>query len=170
MKRLLITGVVAVAAAVALAGCGTGSGSNSPRAASQMGTATVSAKNLGSAGNVLVNSSGQALYVNDQEKGGMVLCKGGCVSIWKPLTVHSAPKPGSLGGKIGVLARGNGAKQVTFNGRPLYTFVEDQPGKVTGDGAHDAFDGQQFSWHVVHANGSTTSSGSSQPSNGFLGY
>jgi predicted lipoprotein with Yx(FWY)xxD motif len=172
MKGLIISGAALAAAAVALAGCGSGGGgnSNSSSAAPQGGTATVSVKNLGSAGRVLVDRSGRALYVNDQEKRGMLLCKGTCVSIWMPLTVHNAPKAGSLGGNLGVLARPNGAKQVTFNGRPLYTFAEDMRGKVNGDGVHDAFGAEQFSWHVVHANGSTTTPASSQPSNGSFSY
>jgi predicted lipoprotein with Yx(FWY)xxD motif len=170
MKGLIISGAALAAAAIVLAGCGSGSGSNSSSAARQTGTVTVSAKSIGGAGQVLVDSSGRALYVNDQEKGGMVLCKGGCVSIWMPLTVHGAPKAGSLTGKLGVLARSNGVKQVTFNGKPLYTFAEDQPGKVNGDGARDAFGGQQFSWHVVHANGSTSSPANSQPSSSLFSY
>lgn len=172
MKRLLISGAAVAAAVVVLAGCGSGGGNKSSSAAGQAGTATVSAKNLGSAGRVLVDSSGQPLYANDQENGGMVLCKGACVSIWMPLTVHSAPKAGSLSGKLGVLARSNGVKQVTFDGKPVYTFAEDQPGKVSGDGARDAFGGQQFTWHVVHANGSTSSSVNPQPSgnSGSFGY
>ncbi len=74
MKRLLISGAAVAAAVVVLAGCGSGGGNKSSSAAGQAGTATVSAKNLGSAGRVLVDSSGQPLYANDQENGGMVLC------------------------------------------------------------------------------------------------
>jgi hypothetical protein len=33
--------------------------------------------------------------------------------------------------------------------------VEDEPGEVTGDGFSDAFGGQQFTWHVVGADGSS---------------
>src|SRR5215471_7862356 len=99
MKRLIISGAALAAAAVVLAGCGSGGGSKTGSAAGQAGTATVSAKSISGSGRVLVDSSGRALYVNDQEKRGMLLCKGACVSIWMPLTVHNAPKAGSLGGK-----------------------------------------------------------------------
>ena len=42
---------------------------------------------------------------------------------------------------------------MTTNGRPLYTFAEDSPGKSTGDGFTDDFDGVHFEWHVVLAGG-----------------
>ena len=35
--------------------------------------------------------------------------------------------------------------------------MQDKPGEVTGEGFSDAFAGQQFTWHVVHADGSTGS-------------
>ena len=172
MKRLLIPGfaVVALAVAMAVAACGGGSSvSSNPPASS--GGATVSAEQIGDAGRVLVDSNGQALYANDQEKGGMVLCDGACLSFWTPLTVSGAPKSDSLDGKLGVVRRPDGGKQVTFDGKLLYTFHTDQPGEVGGDGFQDAFDGQQFTWNVVHADGSTSSSGGgTSTGNGIPGY
>src|SRR5919198_900065 len=141
MKRSLIAGGVVVVALIA-------------------GIAIAIAATIGGAGNVLVDSSGQALYANDQEKG-MVLCDGACLSFWTPLTVKGIPTSGSLAGKLGVVRRPDGAKQVSYNGKLLYTFYLDKPGKVAGDGFDDAFGGRKFTWHVVHANGAT-SSGSGQ--------
>jgi hypothetical protein len=45
---------------------------------------------------------------------------------------------------------------VTYNGRLLYSFKLDKPGKVTGDGLKDAFGGQKFTWHVAHPTGATS--------------
>jgi predicted lipoprotein with Yx(FWY)xxD motif len=173
MKRLLIAGgavAVALIAGIAIAiaatsGGGGGSTGSSDSHASNMRGATVSAEQIAGSGNVLVDSTGTALYANDQEKKGMVLCDGACLSFWTPLTVHGAPKSGSLAGKLGIVTRPDGAKQVTYNGKLLYTFYLDDPGKVGGDGFDDAFGGKQFTWHVVHASGSTSSSGGGQPSN-----
>jgi predicted lipoprotein with Yx(FWY)xxD motif len=39
---------------------------------------------------------------------------------------------------------------VACNGRLLYSFKLDKPGKVTGDGFKDAFGGQRFTWRVAH--------------------
>ena len=155
MKRLLIIGVIVAAAAVAgIAIAGTSAGSGKGKKA----TATVSIKRISGAGRVLVDSRGRALYRNAQEHGAMVLCKGECVSIWKPLDVHGKPKGKSLPGKLGVAKRPGGQRQVTYNGKRLYTFTLEKPGKVTGDGLMDAFGGQKFTWHVVHPTGSSSSS------------
>ncbi len=181
MKRLLIAGgVVAVAliAGIAIAigatsgggGGGGGTSSSAAPASTTRGGATVSAEQIGGSGNVLVDSTGHALYANDQEKNGMVLCDGACLSFWTPLTIKGAPMGGSLTGKLGVVTRPDGAKQVTYNGKLLYTFYLDDPGKVGGDGFDDAFGGQQFTWHVVHANGAPSSSGGGQPNDTIPGY
>ena len=138
MKRLLIPGaVVAVAliVGIAIAIASTGGGDKSPAApASKTSGATVSVQNISGAGDVLVDAKGEALYANDQEKNGMALCDGACLSFWTPLTVSGAPKGDSLDGKLGVVKRPDGRRQVTYNGRLLYSFKLDKPGKVTGDG------------------------------------
>ena len=179
MKRLLIPGVVGVAAlafAIAATGCGGGGNSMSSRTPSgSTAGAAVSSKQVSGAGNVLVDSNGMALYANDQEKSGMVLCDGACLSFWTPLTINGGtPKGNSLNGKLGVVKRPDGDSQLTFNGKLLYTFYEDSPGQVGGDGFDDAFGGRTFTWHVVHANGTTSSSGRGQTGdngdNGYPGY
>ena len=178
MKRLLITGavvVVVLAAGIAIAIAATDGGSGSSMSStagpsSNAAAATVSAKQIGGTGNVLVDSSGHALYANDQENG-MALCDGACTSFWTPLTVHGTPKGSSITGKLGVVRRPDGAKQVTYNGKLLYTFYEDGADQVKGDGFDDAFGGRQFTWHVVHANGSTSSPTTTQSGgSGYPGY
>ena len=149
MKHLLTLAVVVTAATV-LAACG-GSGSTG---SANDGTTTVSVKQLGDRGGVLVDSSGRALYASDQESGGNVLCMGACNDFWKPLTVGAgAPTSSDLTGKLGVARRPDGTRQVTYNGKLLYSFSEDRPGQVTGDGFADAFGRQKFTWHVVNAGG-----------------
>jgi predicted lipoprotein with Yx(FWY)xxD motif len=160
MKRLLIIGVIVAAAAaagIAIAASNGGSGT------AKSGRATVSVASISGAGKVLVDSKGRALYRNAQEHGAMVLCKGACVSIWKPLVVHGKPVGKSLPGKLGVAKRSGGKRQVTYNSKRLYTFTLEKPGKVTGDDAMDAFGGQKFTWHVVHPVGATSSNPSPTP-------
>ena len=163
MKRSLIAAAVVVAAlvviAIAIAATKGGGGYGSSAAPAAGGSAKA-----------LVAANGLALYVNDQEKSGMVLCNGACASIWVPLTAADAPKAGSVTGKLGVVGRPDGTSQETLDGKPLYTFYADKPGKVTGDGFKDAFGGQQFTWHVVHANGSTSTSGGTSTDSGSYGY
>jgi predicted lipoprotein with Yx(FWY)xxD motif len=167
MKRLFTFGALIAMAAV-LAACG-GGGGGSATAASSGGSA-VSVADIGDAGAVLVDSGGQALYASDQESAaGMVLCTGACNSFWEPLTVSGgAPKGGPVAAHLGVAKRPDGSRQVTYDGKLLYTFTQEGPGEVTGDGFQDAFDGEQFTWHVVSAGGSA--GGSGETSRGPIGY
>lgn len=150
MKRLLPIATT-VAAGVALAGCGSSGGttSSSNGAAARAGHTTVSSKTVKGTGIVLVDHSGAALYAPDQERGRRVLCVGACTSIWKPLRLASGMPTGP--GRLSVRTRPDGTRQVTAAGRPLYSFVHDRPGTITGNGASDAFGGRHFTWHVVPA-------------------
>lgn len=152
MKKLFTFGA-AIAIAVALAACGGSSGGDSATAASSGGGA-VSVAEIEGAGNVLVDSSGQALYASDQETAaGKVLCTGACNSFWQPLTVSGGTPSGSVPGRLGVMKRPDGSMQATFDGKILYTFTQEGPEEVTGDGFQDAFEGEHFTWHVVSTGG-----------------
>ena len=48
--------------------------------------------------------------------------------------------------------------QVTFGGKPLYTFVQDSPGQATGNGATDSFGGTSFTWTAAMSGGAAASS------------
>jgi len=48
-----------------------------------------------------------------------------------------------LPGKLGMITRPGGVRQVTLNGYPLYTYSGDKaPGQATGNGIEGA-------WHVI---------------------
>jgi predicted lipoprotein with Yx(FWY)xxD motif len=162
MKKLLIPGL-AIAAAATLAACGGGGGGGATAAAMpNTHGQTVSAQQIGGAGRVLVDSSGMALYASDQESAaGKVLCTGACNSFWQPLTVSGGTPSGSVPGQLGVMKRPEGSMQVTFDGKPLYTFTQDGPEEVTGDGFKDAFEGEHFTWHVVSTGGGSAQSSES---------
>jgi predicted lipoprotein with Yx(FWY)xxD motif len=170
MKRLLIIGAVGAAAlatgiAIAVAASG-GSGGTA-----KTGRATVSVSRIGHAGRVLVDAKGRALYKNDQERGGMVLCTGACLSFWKPLIVSGTPKKGSsLPGTLAVVRRPDGRRQVTYNGKLLYAFTLDKLGKVTGDGFKDAFGGQKFTWHVARPAGAKSAPATTTGTTTYPGY
>jgi predicted lipoprotein with Yx(FWY)xxD motif len=173
MRRLL-TSAAAVGLTVVLVACG--SDNSATQATTSSGSPdTVSVANIDGLGPVLVDSSGKALYVSDEEAAGVVLCVDACTSFWKPLEAGAAPTAAVGTTAIGMIDRPDGTKQVTANGRPLYTFTEDPPGKVTGDGFADDFGSQHFTWHAVVANGTTaaTSGGGSTPATttaGGYGY
>jgi predicted lipoprotein with Yx(FWY)xxD motif len=165
MKRLM-TLATAIPATVALAACGGGgsSGSASTAARSQASPETVSVRQLSGVGSVLVDHSGKALYSSNLEAHGKIVCDdSACNAFWKPLTFGGGKPTASAGtGKLGVITRPDGSRQVTVNGKPLYTFSEDSSGKATGNGFTDDFAGHHFTWNIIRAGGTTASeSGSS---------
>jgi predicted lipoprotein with Yx(FWY)xxD motif len=103
-------------------------------------------------GNVLVDSAGRVLYSPDEEATGTVLCTGECVEYWRPLASGASAPTGVAG--LATIARPDNGKQVTIGGHPLYTFTTDAPGQAGGNGASDSFDGHNFHWHAVMADGS----------------
>jgi predicted lipoprotein with Yx(FWY)xxD motif len=153
--------------AIGLAACGGGSNSDSSSsnaastapAQTSAGTDTVSTKSVSGVGTVLVDSKGDALYTNNQDTTSKMACTASCQSIWPALMASSGGQPTSsdsaVQAKLGVA---NG--QVTFDGKPLYTFVQDSPGQATGNGVMDSFGGTSFTWTAATASGSAASSGS----------
>jgi predicted lipoprotein with Yx(FWY)xxD motif len=160
MASLALLGLAVLA--LAASGCGGAASAGGSATTSSSGT-TVAVKHVDGVGNVLVDSKGDALYSPDQEANGMILCKGSCTSIWVPLTL-SGVKPtgaGDVSSMLGTVHRPDESVQVTYRGKPLYTFAEDtSPGMVTGNGAQDQFGGRQFTWHVASV-GAVSSSGTS---------
>lgn len=173
MRRLLIfaSGVIA---ALVLAACGSGSyGQSGGGGQSSAARSTViTTSQVAGVGKVLVDGSGMALYVNDQEKDGTIHCDGACTAVWHPVTAtDGTPKVDGVSG-LGTMDRSGGTSQVTLNGLPLYTFDLDSAGKVKGDNAADQFGSQKFLWHVALASGGTTSvpaTGASVPATGGAG-
>ncbi|MFL5870844.1 MAG: hypothetical protein ACJ75R_07160 [Solirubrobacterales bacterium] len=154
--RIVLT-LIGLAAALGLAACGGSNDSNATAASAPASNNTVATADIGGAGTVLVDSRGDALYTPDQEANGKILCTGSCESEWMPLTATGSAQPtasSDVMGKVGTVKRPDGGEQVTLDGAPLYTFVEDGgPGQVTGNGFADQFDGHSFTWHVVSADG-----------------
>jgi len=150
MKRLMASSV-ALAAAVALAACGGGSGGSTTSVA---GSQTIDVRQLPGVGSVLIDQSGKAVYSSDQEATGRIVCNSACTAFWKPVSPGAGgPTAPSSAGRLGVIKRPDGSRQVTVNGKPLYTFSEDSPGKVTGNGFTDDFSGHHFIWHVIGSKG-----------------
>lgn len=105
----------------------------SPAAAS--GT-TVMVSNNAKLGNILTNAQGFTLYVYAKDSNGTSACTGGCASNWPPLTASGTPTaPSSVTGTLSTIKRADGSTQVTYNGKPLYTFIKDTaPGDTAGQG------------------------------------
>lgn len=154
--------------AIALAACGSDNSSDSTSttdtaaaAAGSSSATTVSVQSIGGA-DVLVDANGNALYTNDQDSGSNVKCSGECTSIWPPLAAPSGSQPSSddstVDGELGTVDLPDGTTQVTFDGKPLYTFTQDSSGQVSGDGVTDSFGGVSFTWTVASPSGDTSES------------
>jgi predicted lipoprotein with Yx(FWY)xxD motif len=150
-------------AILVLAACGGSDDDDSPAAGAGTGPAAVSVEPIDGVGDVLVDGDGAALYTADQEMDGTVRCTDSCADIWIPLTLPPGGEPSGpdeLADALSVAERPGGERQVSFEGRPLYSFADDGgPGVVTGDGLADTFDGERFSWRVATADGASGTAG-----------
>jgi predicted lipoprotein with Yx(FWY)xxD motif len=106
---------------------------------------------------VAVNSKGKAVYELLPETTTKLLCTGKCLTFWFPVTVKSRSDLSAatgIKGKLGAFMR-KGTLQVTLNGHPLYTFIEDtKKGTAHGDNVH-GFGGV---WHLFQEGSATSSS------------
>lgn len=151
----------ALALSLGLAGCstaGSAAPSPSPSPAAQ-GDApattdsspsvdvTVAATTLGK---VVVDGRGMTAYYFDADvKGsGKSTCTGACAAAWPAIEAATAkPKVSGITGTVGTIKGVDGGRQITIDGRPVYTFVGDKkPGDVTGQGDKGV-------WYVVNPDG-----------------
>jgi predicted lipoprotein with Yx(FWY)xxD motif len=156
--RWAAAGLVAVALAVTA--CGSGSytagslpggaygspATSTPTApASASGTAVLKTE-ITRTGMVLASSRGLTLYYYAEDKpgSGKSVCTGGCAVAWPPLAAPvRAPAGMPLPGRLGVITRPGGVRQVTINGYPVYLYAGDKaPGQAEGNGLEGA-------WHVI---------------------
>jgi predicted lipoprotein with Yx(FWY)xxD motif len=149
-------------AMLALAGCG-GNASQALPTTNDGRPASVGVASTG-LGDVLVDRQGRTLYLFERDSGTTSACTGACAVNWPPQRVRGTPLIGS-GAKhsdVGRSARADGISQLTYNGHPLYTFVNDKkPGDTNGEGIN-AFGG---SWFAVSAAGAKVAP-RSQPQGG----
>jgi predicted lipoprotein with Yx(FWY)xxD motif len=95
-------------------------------------------------GYVLAAADGQVVYTYGKDsKGSAPTCTGSCATTWPPLTGKPlASQADKLPGTLGTVSDANGAKQVTYNGLPLYTFKGAKAFTTTGNGVGGE-------WHVI---------------------
>lgn len=151
---------VAVTAMTLLAACG-GSDTTTAAPAAGGGDAVVLTHAGQDGRTVLVDTKGRTLYAADQEgSGNGIQCTGSCLGFWFPLTVKDATPRGNgvPADKLGTTKRpDNGQTQVTFDGKPLYTFkLDTSSGMTEGDGLRDDFDGTTFDWHAATVDGASS--------------
>jgi predicted lipoprotein with Yx(FWY)xxD motif len=88
-------------------------------------------------GRILVDSQGRTLYLFKADSATASACDGACATAWPPLLAHGNPSvAGGLNPSlVSTIHRPGGGRQLSYNGHPLYLFVDDQkPGDVKGQG------------------------------------
>jgi predicted lipoprotein with Yx(FWY)xxD motif len=178
---------VAAAAVTLLAACGSSSpsssggsasGSSAPAAASSApaaaATPSTSASGLSTAstakGTILVTAQGYAVYMFAIDSATKSNCDATCLKFWPALTgTPTAASGSSLTGKFGTITGTGGITQATYNGHPLYLFVEDKkPGQVNGNGVNTS----GGLWYALNPAGnkiSTTAAKPASPASGSTG-
>jgi predicted lipoprotein with Yx(FWY)xxD motif len=166
------SGLVAALAlgTLGLAACGPGGGSYGSSGTTNSSTAAASSATVAGAalttknttlGTVVADGRGRTVYAFDKDTrgSGTSACTGGCAGLWP--AVHATGGSSSVtgvSGTVGTITRDDGTKQVTLDGRPLYTYSGDA---AAGDVAGQGFMGI---WWVVAPDGSEMSAGASSSS------
>ena len=171
MRNKWLVPAGAVAAALVVAACGSSGGSGgsggSPAAsapAASSGSALGTMK-IGSA-TVLTNSKGRTLYWFVRDTSTKSNCNGSCIQYWPPV-LGSVSAGSGVTGNLGTITRSNGAKQATWNGHPLYTYVGDTgPGMEKGNGLNLS----GGVWHAIVLTGKAAPATSPSASSGGGGY
>jgi predicted lipoprotein with Yx(FWY)xxD motif len=144
----LASAAVIPLAALAVAACGGGGAATASPVPSKITTAPGKTANAPTKsatvrvansrlGRILVDSTGRTLYLFKADVGTKSACFGACATAWPPLRTGGKPavRGGASAAMVGTIPRSDGARQVTYNGHPLYTFIKDhKPGDVTGQG------------------------------------
>ncbi len=174
MKALPVLSASLIAL-VALAGCGGSSSSStstSTAATTAGGATTIEVAKNAQLGQILTDSKGDTVYVFAKDTNGKSACSGSCAGVWPPVTTSGSPKAGTgvVASKLGTTNRSDGSTQVTYDGRPLYTYTADtSPGATTGNGVNSF----GALWYAVQPNGSNApvggSSGSGSTTSGSSG-
>jgi predicted lipoprotein with Yx(FWY)xxD motif len=101
-------------------------------------------------GQILVDSDGRTLYAFDKETTDRSECFGACAEAWPPFYTDGDPQAGKGvdQGLIGTTDH-EGKDLVTYNGHPLYYYVDEGPNEVLCQGV-DEFGGL---WLVVDPGG-----------------
>ena len=100
-------------------------------------------------GKILVGAKGMTLYMFTKDEANKSNCAGDCLVKWPPLLTMGKPVLGDGvdASLVGSAALADGTKIVTYNGMPLYYWVNDKAaGDVTGQKVGDV-------WFVVSPDG-----------------
>ena len=95
---------------------------------------TVTVRSDPDLGDILVDARGMTLYLYSRDEPAVSNCYNGCAAAWPPLLTDAAPNgPDAISAGLGLTSRTDGTQQVTYNGVPLYYWMNDKnPGETSG--------------------------------------
>ena len=92
---------------------------------------------------LVADSVGKTLYVFDLDKeAALPKCNADCAEVWPPYLI-TEEEAATVKAPLGVIARANKKMQLTYDGRPVYTYIFD---RSQGD---DKGDGLGGVWHDI---------------------
>ena len=111
---------------------------------SMAGDGTVMVTEDDELGEILTDGAGFTLYLftRDTQNAGASTCTGGCLENWPPFIVDGEATAGEGVDEalLGVITLDDGTTQATYNGWPLYYYVDDlAAGDTTGQGVGDVW-------------------------------
>jgi predicted lipoprotein with Yx(FWY)xxD motif len=114
---MIVAGTVAAALALATPAMSS--------SAADRATVTVHSSKFG---RILFDGRGFALYAFTRDRAGRSACTGSCARAWPPYVVKMRLNAGTgtTASLLGTIRRGNGSRQVTYAGKPLYYYVGDR--------------------------------------------
>lgn len=147
------TALVILPATLVLAGCGAAGSmtAGQPMSPASSKHAIVKTRH-GKLGTFLVDGSGNTLYLFRKDTTRRSRCAGDCAQAWPPLITQERPEArgAARAALLSTSRRSNGARQVVYNGHPLYRFASDSaPGQTNGENVN-AFGAR---WFVVSPSG-----------------
>jgi predicted lipoprotein with Yx(FWY)xxD motif len=163
-------GVALLTVACSSSGSGSSSASSAEPAGGSTGSAAAAAGSglvittkSGSAGAFLTDGSGRAVYLWTKDGKDSSACSGACAGAWPPVTATGAvtASGGVNTADLSTITTSGGAKQVVYDGHPLYYFSGDSgPGQVNGQGS----DGFGAKWWLVDPAGTSITAAVTVPS------
>ena len=158
-RSIAVRGVppLALASAIALALVLAGSSAAPVQLGRARAVEPVVAMTVPRYGVVLGTSHHASLYLLTAERGGKIVCTGGCVALWPPLLAGAgslARRIPGLAGRLGLVRRGPHVEQVTYDGYPLYSYAGDPGPRASAGEGIVSFGG---TWYLVRASATTAS-------------
>lgn len=105
---------------------------------------TVKLKAKARVGSYLTDAKGMTLYYFKKDAPGKSACIGDCIARWPVFYTRKVSVSGKLDKTdFAAITRGDGIKQTTYKGRPLYYFTKDAAaGDMNGEGVNNL-------WYVI---------------------